>query len=110
VDVETGAVRLLNYWVPHDRGTLMSRMLVEGQIVGGMVHGIGNALFEQMKHDRESGQRLTTNFGEYLLPLATEMPPIHCDHMETPSPRVKGPGKAARSLGSRASCGRCGMR
>jgi carbon-monoxide dehydrogenase large subunit len=97
VDVETGAVKLLNYWVAHDCGRLINPMLVEGQIVGGVVHGIGNALFEHMKYDRSSGQPLTTNFGEYLLPLATEMPPIHCEHMETPSPvnplGVKGAGE-----------------
>ena len=88
---------LLNYWVAHDCGTPINPMLVEGQIVGGVVHGIGNALFEHMKYDRESGQPLTTNFGEYLLPLATEMPPIHLEHMETPSPvnplGVKGAGE-----------------
>ena len=97
VDIETGAVTLLNYWVAHDCGTMINPMLVEGQIVGGVVHGIGNALFEHMKYDRESGQPLTTNFAEYLLPLATEMPPIHLEHMETPSPvnplGVKGAGE-----------------
>ncbi len=97
VDVETGAVTLLDYWVAHDCGTRINPMLVEGQIVGGVVHGIGNALFEHMKYDRESGQPLTTNFGEYLLPLATEMPPIRVEHMETPSPSnplgVKGAGE-----------------
>jgi carbon-monoxide dehydrogenase large subunit len=55
-----------------------------------------------MKYDRSSGQPLTTNFGEYLLPLATEMPPIHLEHMETPSPvnpvgvKVAGEGRDVR--------------
>jgi carbon-monoxide dehydrogenase large subunit len=97
VDVETGAVRLLDYHVAHDCGTLINPMLVEGQIIGGVVHGAGNALFEHMTYDRESGQPVTTNFGEYLLPIATEMPPIHVAHMETPSPvnplGVKGAGE-----------------
>jgi carbon-monoxide dehydrogenase large subunit len=97
VDVETGAVRLLDYHVAHDCGTLINPMLVDGQIIGGVVHGAGNALFERMMYDRESGQPLTTNFGEYLLPIATEMPPIHVEHMETPSPvnplGVKGAGE-----------------
>ncbi|MDH4188633.1 MAG: xanthine dehydrogenase family protein molybdopterin-binding subunit [Betaproteobacteria bacterium] len=97
VDLDTGAVTLLDYWVAHDCGNLINPMLVEGQIIGGVVHGIGNALFEHMKYDRESGQPLTTNLGEYLLPLATEMPRIHLEHMQTPSPLnalgVKGAGE-----------------
>ena len=97
VDVDTGEVKLRNYWVAHDCGTLINPMLVDGQIVGGVVHGIGNALFERMVYDRESGQPLTTNLGEYLLPGALEMPRIHVEHMESPSPvnplGVKGAGE-----------------
>jgi aerobic carbon-monoxide dehydrogenase large subunit len=97
VDVDTGEVKLLNYWVAHDCGTLINPMLVNGQIVGGVVHGIGNALFERMTYDRDSGQPLTTNFGEYLLPGAAQMPRIHLEHMESPSPvnplGVKGAGE-----------------
>ncbi len=97
VDVETGAVTLLDYRVAHDCGTLINPMLVEGQIVGGVVHGIGNALYEHMKYDSDSGQPVTTNFGDYLLPIATEIPPIRLQHMESPSPLnplgVKGAGE-----------------
>ncbi len=97
VDIDTGAVKLLNYWVAHDCGTVINPMLVDGQIIGGVVHGIGNALFERMMYDRDSGQPLTTNLGEYLLPVATEMPPINVEHMESPSPvnplGVKGAGE-----------------
>lgn len=97
VDVETGAVNILKYWVVHDCGIRLNPGLVNGQITGGTVHGIGNALFEHMKYDRESGQPLTTNYGEYLLPLATEMPRISIEHMETPSPNnplgIKGAGE-----------------
>jgi len=97
VDVETGAVTLLDYRVAHDCGTLINPMLVDGQIVGGVVHGIGNALYEHMKYDPESGQPVTTNFGDYLLPIATEIPPIRLQHMESPSPLnplgVKGAGE-----------------
>ncbi len=96
VDIETGAVKILRYVVAHDCGRLINPMLVDGQIRGGVVHGIGNALFERMIYD-ESGQPLTTNYGEYLLPLATEMPRIEIVHMESPSPRnplgVKGAGE-----------------
>lgn len=85
VDIDTGEVKLLRYCVGHDCGRMINPLLVEGQIVGGVVHGIGNALFERMIYD-ESGQPLTTNYGEYLLPLASEMPPITIRHMESPSP------------------------
>jgi carbon-monoxide dehydrogenase large subunit len=71
-------------------------MLVDGQIRGGVVHGIGNALYERMVYD-EAGQPLTTNYGEYLLPMAMEMPRIEITHLESPSPRnplgVKGAGE-----------------
>jgi carbon-monoxide dehydrogenase large subunit len=97
VDTETGQVELINYWVAHDCGTVINPRLVDGQIIGGVVHGIGNALFEHMKYDRDSGQPLCTNLGEYLLPLATEMPNIHLQHMESPSPvnplGIKGAGE-----------------
>ena len=67
-----------------------------GDARGGVVHGIGNALFERMRHD-VTGQPLTTTYGDYLLPAATEMPDIEIHHIETPSPRnpigVKGAGE-----------------
>lgn len=90
-------MKLRNYWVAHDCGTVINPMLVNGQIVGGVVHGIGNALFERMVYDRDSGQPPTTNFGEYLMPGALEMPRIHVEHMESPPPinplGVKGAGE-----------------
>jgi carbon-monoxide dehydrogenase large subunit len=96
VDIETGNVTLINYSVAHDCGTMINPMLVDGQIIGGVVHGIGNALFEQIIHD-DAGQPLATNYGEYLLPMAGEMPPISVVHQETPSPNnelgVKGAGE-----------------
>jgi carbon-monoxide dehydrogenase large subunit len=96
VDIGTGEVKVLRYSVAHDCGRRINPMIVEGQIVGGVVHGIGNALFEQMLYD-ESGQPLTTNYGEYLLPLATEMPHIDLVHQDTPSPLnplgLKGAGE-----------------
>lgn len=96
VDIETGAVRILRYVVAHDCGRLINPQLVDGQIIGGVVHGIGNALFERMVYD-ESGQPLTTNYGEYLLPIATEMPRIEIHHLESPAPGnplgIKGAGE-----------------
>lgn len=97
VDRQIGTVKILRYVVVHDCGRLINPMLVDGQIRGGVVHGIGNALFERMIFN-EYGQPLTTNYGEYLLPTAPEMPNIEIHHIETPSPLnplgVKGAGEA----------------
>jgi carbon-monoxide dehydrogenase large subunit len=96
VDPATGDARVTRYIVAHDCGRLINPLIVDGQIRGGVVHGIGNALYERMVYD-EAGQPLSTNYGEYLLPLAPEMPDIEIHHIETPSPRnpigVKGAGE-----------------
>ena len=97
VDIETGRVSVLRYVVVHDSGRLINPMIVEGQVCGGVVHGISSALFEWMKYD-EAGQPQTTNFGEYLLPTAPEVPRIEIHHRESPTPLnplgVKGAGEA----------------
>jgi carbon-monoxide dehydrogenase large subunit len=96
VDVGTGAVRILRYVVVSDCGRLINPMIVEGQIVGGVVHGIGNALLERMIYD-ENAQPLTTSFAEYLFPTATELPRIELINHVSPSPLnplgVKGVGE-----------------
>ncbi|HLK82098.1 MAG TPA: xanthine dehydrogenase family protein molybdopterin-binding subunit [Xanthobacteraceae bacterium] len=96
VDIETGGVKILRYTVLHDCGAVINPMVVEGQVVGGVAHGIGNALFERLHHDGDA-QPQTTNFGEYLLPAAPDMPPIAILHSETASPLnplgVKGAGE-----------------
>ena len=96
VDVETGRVKILRYVVGHDCGRMINPMLVDGQVRGGVVHGIGNALFERMIHD-ENGQPVTTNYADYLLPTAPEVPRIEIIHFESPSPLnpigVKGAGE-----------------
>jgi carbon-monoxide dehydrogenase large subunit len=97
VDPETGQVKLLRYFVAHDCGRVINPLLVEGQIHGGVAHGISNALYEQQVYD-ERGQPLATTFMDYLLPTAAEIPPIESDHMETPSPLnpagIKGAGES----------------
>ena len=96
VDIHTGSVEILRYTVAHDCGKLINPMVVDGQIVGGIAHGIGNALLEQMVFD-DQAQPVSTNFGEYLLPLSTNMPKVDMAHLETPSPLnplgVKGAGE-----------------
>jgi len=96
VDVETGHVTVTRVLVNHDCGNVINPMVVEGQIVGGVAHGIGNALFERLLFD-DQGQPLTMSFADYLLPMATDVPHVETLHTETPSPLnpigVKGAGE-----------------
>jgi carbon-monoxide dehydrogenase large subunit len=85
VDLDTGQVRVLRYTVGHDCGTIINPISVEGQVQGGVAHGIGNALFEWMRYD-ENAQPVTTNFGEYLLPSAPVVPIAEQVHLQSPSP------------------------
>jgi carbon-monoxide dehydrogenase large subunit len=97
VDIATGEVRLLRYVALQDSGTLINPMIAEGQVHGGIVHGIGNALFEFMRYD-EQAQPQSTTFADYLLPTSTEIPHIELIFVQSPSPTnplgVKGIGEA----------------
>ncbi len=97
VDIETGGVRILRYVVVNDSGRIINPMIVDGQLVGGAAHGIGNALYEWMGYD-EQAQPLTTTFADYLLASATEVPNIETHFLECPSPLnplgVKGVGES----------------
>lgn len=97
VDPETMQVEIKNYVVVHDCGKVINPMILEGQIHGGVAMGIGNAFYEQLIYD-ENGQLMNASFMDYLLPTASEVPPIQTAHMETPSPLnplgVKGAGEA----------------
>jgi aerobic carbon-monoxide dehydrogenase large subunit len=96
VDPFTGAVTLVDYTVAHDSGTIINPLIVDGQVQGGVAHGVGNALFEWMKYDA-SAQPLTTTFQDYLLPAAPDVPSCRIEHVETPNPLnplgVKGAGE-----------------
>jgi carbon-monoxide dehydrogenase large subunit len=96
VDIETGAVTLLRYSTAHDCGTMVNPMMVEGQVLGGVAHGVGNALYEWMHYD-DNAQPMTMNLSEYLLPLASDIPRVEQTHLETPTPLnplgVKGAGE-----------------
>lgn len=89
VDVETGQVKLLRYIVSEDVGPMINPNVVEGQIAGGTVQGIGGALLENMVYD-DDGNPLATTFVHYLLPTASEVPPIEFGHVEIPGPGVGG--------------------
>jgi aerobic carbon-monoxide dehydrogenase large subunit len=85
VDTELGAVELLDYKIVEDGGVLVNPMVVDGQVYGGTVQGIGTALYEEMRYD-DSGQPLAATLADYHLPGAGEVPPITIDHMQFPSP------------------------
>jgi len=85
VDAETGGVKILRYVAVQDSGKLVNPLIVEGQVHGGIAHGIGNALFERMRFD-EAAQPLTTTFADYLLPTSTDVPTIEVLLHESPSP------------------------
>lgn len=96
VDVETGRVTILRYIIAHDCGNVINPTVVDGQIQGGLAHGIGNALYERMQYDAVA-QPITTHFGDYLLPLSTDVPVAEIVHLESPTPLnplgVKGAGE-----------------
>jgi carbon-monoxide dehydrogenase large subunit len=96
VDKDIGQIRIHHYVMGHDSGNLINPVIVDGQVQGAVAHGVGNATMEWMQYD-ENAQPITTNFGEYLLPMATDVPRVDTVHLETPSPLnplgVKGAGE-----------------
>jgi carbon-monoxide dehydrogenase large subunit len=96
VDPATGLIEILDYVVVEDGGTLVNPMIVDGQIRGGTVQGIGTCLYETSPFDA-AGQPLATTLQDYLVPGATDVPNIRVFHMQTPSPYtefgIKGLGE-----------------
>lgn len=96
VDAETGEIAILRYAVVHDCGTVINPVVVDGQVHGGVAQGIGGAIFEEVLFDEE-GQLLNATMADYLVPTATEVPPMELDHLETPTPMnplgIKGVGE-----------------
>ena len=97
VDVDTGFVKLLEHWAVEDCGRVLNPMLVDEQLRGAIVQGIGGALFEECLYDA-SGQMLNGSMADYLVPMAAEMPDIHVAHVATPTATselgAKGAGEA----------------
>ena len=97
VDPSTGETEILDYVVAHDCGPLLSPMIVDGQITGGVAQGIGAALFEQAVYDAD-GQPQNPSLADYLVPDACGVPELTVTHLETPSPLnplgIKGVGEA----------------
>ena len=97
VDVDTGLVRLLKHWCVEDCGRIINPMLVDEQVRGGIVQGIGGALYEHCTYSAE-GQLTVGSLADYLVPMAAEMPDIEVGHVETPTAEsllgAKGAGEA----------------
>ena len=103
VDPETGVVRLDRFTAVDDFGTIINPMIVEGQVHGGLVQGIGQALIENCVYDRETGQLLTGSFMDYAMPRADDFPEFKIGHVCTPCTHnplgTKGCGEAG-AIGS----------
>ncbi|MFT5625937.1 MAG: carbon-monoxide dehydrogenase large subunit [Lentimonas sp.] len=97
VDTDTGEVTLLKHWCVEDCGRIINPQLVDEQIRGGIVQGLGRALFEEIHYDAD-GQLLNGSMADYLVPMAAEMPDMVIGHVETPTKEsllgAKGAGEA----------------
>jgi carbon-monoxide dehydrogenase large subunit len=85
VDPDTGAVQIVKYVIGHDCGNVINPRLVDGQVLGGFAHGLGNALYEEAAYDVD-GQPQATSYLDYTLVSAAEVPPVELFHLHTPSP------------------------
>jgi 2-furoyl-CoA dehydrogenase large subunit len=97
IDPELGKPEIRRYVVGHDCGTVINPKIVRGMTMGGIAHGIGAALFEELAYNAE-GQMIAQSFMDYLLPSAHEVPPVDIVEHETPSPHTvfgqKGSGES----------------
>ena len=97
VDPEDGRVDILDYVIVEDCGRMVSPIMVDGQVIGGLAGGIGNALYEESPYD-DQGQPLAVTLADYRVPGAASVPDVRIVHMETPSPLaefgMKGVGES----------------
>jgi aerobic carbon-monoxide dehydrogenase large subunit len=99
VDIDTGFIRLLRHWVVEDCGTIINPQLVDEQIRGGVVQGLGAALFEKCIYD-ERGQLTNANMADYLVPMSAEMPDIDIGHIVSPTAETELGAKGAGEAGT----------
>jgi aerobic carbon-monoxide dehydrogenase large subunit len=99
VDTDTGFIKLLRHWVVEDCGTIINPQLVDEQIRGGVVQGLGAALFEKCIYD-ERGQLTNANMAEYLVPMSGEMPDIDVGHVVSPTLETELGAKGAGEAGT----------
>ncbi|MDE0941218.1 MAG: xanthine dehydrogenase family protein molybdopterin-binding subunit [Alphaproteobacteria bacterium] len=104
VDIDTGIVTPLRHLVVHDCGRILNPLLVREQVRGGVVQGIGAALYEELRYD-EDGHLLTGSFADYLVPMAGEMPDIEVAHIETPTKTSELGAKGAGEAGTAGAVG-----
>ena len=104
VDTDSGFVKLLKHWCVEDCGTVINPQLVDEQVRGGVVQGIGAALFEQCLYD-DRGQMLNGNMADYLVPMAMEMPDIEVGHVVTPTADSELGAKGAGEAGTAGAPG-----
>jgi carbon-monoxide dehydrogenase large subunit len=104
VDVDTGFVKLLKHWCVEDCGTVINPQLVDEQVRGGVVQGIGGALFEHCIYD-DRGQMLNGNMADYLVPMAAEMPDIEVGHVVSPTADSELGAKGAGEAGTAGAPG-----
>jgi aerobic carbon-monoxide dehydrogenase large subunit len=104
VDAVSGFIKLLRHFVVEDCGTIINPQLVDEQIRGGVVQGIGAALFEHCVYDAQ-GQLLNGNMADYLVPMAAEMPDIDVAHVETPTADSELGAKGAGEAGTAGAPG-----
>jgi carbon-monoxide dehydrogenase large subunit len=99
VDTDTGFIKLLRHWVVEDCGTIINPQLVDEQIRGGVVQGLGAALFEKCVYD-ERGQLTNANMADYLVPMSGEMPDIDVGHVVSPTAETELGAKGAGEAGT----------
>ena len=104
VDTDTGFVKLLKHWCVEDCGTIINPMLVDEQIRGGIVQGIGGAMFEECMYS-EDGQLLNGSMADYLVPMAGEMPDMVIGHVQTPTKTSELGAKGAGEAGTAGAPG-----
>jgi carbon-monoxide dehydrogenase large subunit len=104
IDIDSGFVTLLKHWCVEDCGTVINPQLVDEQIRGGVVQGIGGALFEHCLYDAR-GQLLNGNMADYLVPMAAEMPDIEVGHVVTPTADSELGAKGAGEAGTAGAPG-----
>ncbi|MFQ5904643.1 MAG: xanthine dehydrogenase family protein molybdopterin-binding subunit, partial [Candidatus Binatia bacterium] len=99
VDVDTGLIKILAFVSVHDCGNMLNPLIVKGQHVGALVHGLGGAMYEELVYD-EDGQLLSSSFKDYFVPTAMEIPDMVLDHIVTPNPFTPGGFKGAGETGT----------
>ncbi|MEK9896059.1 MAG: molybdopterin cofactor-binding domain-containing protein, partial [Burkholderiaceae bacterium] len=104
VDPDTGFIKLLKHWCVEDCGTVINPMLVDEQIRGGIVQGLGGALLEECQYDG-NGQLLNGSMADYLVPMAVEMPDIEVGHVQTPTRTSELGAKGAGEAGTAGAPG-----